>query len=169
MSLYKKVKGALTPKQCYEIINLWRVLPNTVTIHGEVKDRHSAGIFGHCMTSDFTLDEWAPYDEDIRKAVGVPFEMVYVRLLKYSRTCFMPNHVDNHYEKPWQPFQDLSIIIQLNDPEEYEGGRLLVDGEDSNLEQGDIIIWSYDLEKPHEITPVSKGKRYSMNLRGRLL
>jgi PKHD-type hydroxylase len=59
----------------------------------------------------------------------------------------------------------LSISIQLNDPEEYEGGELkLYDGEEDGIvmskEQGTLVMFpSYVL---HEVMPVTKGERNSL-------
>lgn len=58
----------------------------------------------------------------------------------------------------------LSLSIQLSDPNSYEGGDfLLYDGEKPIIlpkEQGKLIAFpSYTL---HEVTPVTKGERYSL-------
>ena len=60
----------------------------------------------------------------------------------------------------------LSIVIQLTNPNEYEGGELkLYDGIDEesvimNKEQGTLIAFpSYVM---HEVTPLTKGKRNSL-------
>jgi PKHD-type hydroxylase len=58
----------------------------------------------------------------------------------------------------------LSVILQLSDPLEYEGGDLKLynsyDPTIINKEKGLIITFpSYTL---HEVTPVTKGERYSL-------
>lgn len=58
----------------------------------------------------------------------------------------------------------LSIVVQLSDPEEYEGGNLnLYTSSDPTVikkEKGLVISFpSYTL---HEVTPVTKGERYSL-------
>lgn len=58
----------------------------------------------------------------------------------------------------------LSLVIQLSDPLEYEGGDLkLYNSHDPiiiNKEKGMVVCFpSYTL---HEVTPVTKGERYSL-------
>jgi PKHD-type hydroxylase len=62
------------------------------------------------------------------------------------------------------PSRKLSITIQLTDPNEYEGGELvLYDSEKPTMmdkEQGSLIVFpSYVL---HEVKPVTKGERNSL-------
>lgn len=57
----------------------------------------------------------------------------------------------------------LSVSIQLSDPNEYEGGDLLIHNGDvfsATKQKGMAIFFpSYTL---HEVTPVTKGERYSL-------
>ena len=58
----------------------------------------------------------------------------------------------------------LSLSVQLSDPNSYKGGDLLIHEGDNPIflpkEQGKLISFpSYVL---HEVTPVTKGKRYSL-------
>lgn len=58
----------------------------------------------------------------------------------------------------------LSIVMQLSDPSEYEGGDLLLHYSHEPMmiqkEKGMVICFpSYTL---HEVTPVTKGERYSL-------
>jgi PKHD-type hydroxylase len=58
----------------------------------------------------------------------------------------------------------LSIVVQLSDPNEYEGGDLQIHINDSpiplNREQGMMLAFpSYIL---HEVTPITKGTRHSL-------
>tara|TARA_Y100001963_G_C6701848_1_gene409867 strand:+ start:134 stop:757 length:624 start_codon:yes stop_codon:yes gene_type:complete len=67
----------------------------------------------------------------------------------------------------------LSVTVQLSDPNTYEGGDLLMemcayddDPEDRRKDhkitrgKGSIIV--FDSRLPHEVTPVTKGTRYSL-------
>lgn len=70
-------------------------------------------------------------------------------------------HIDKAYNGR---IRKLSISIQLSDPQDYEGGELLLwnDEEPTQTlkEQGSAIIFpSYSL---HEVMPVTKGTRYSL-------
>jgi PKHD-type hydroxylase len=58
----------------------------------------------------------------------------------------------------------LSAVVQLTNPNNYEGGNLLIYGQENpdvlNNEQGSLILFpSYML---HKVTPITKGTRYSL-------
>jgi PKHD-type hydroxylase len=58
----------------------------------------------------------------------------------------------------------LSVVVQLSNPEEYEGGELLIYNSHEptviRKEMGMMVMFpSYTL---HEVTPVTKGERYSL-------
>jgi len=62
------------------------------------------------------------------------------------------------------PIRKLSMTLQLSDPEDYEGGELVLllgkEAEILSKEQGKMICFpSYLL---HEVRPVTKGTRYSL-------
>jgi PKHD-type hydroxylase len=72
-------------------------------------------------------------------------------------------HVDpNYWQLPHN--RKLSIVVQLSDPEEYENGDLLLHTSHDpiciNKQKGMVTMFpSYTL---HEVTPVTKGERYSL-------
>lgn len=57
----------------------------------------------------------------------------------------------------------LSIVVQLSNPEDYEGGELQFLGFENEKVvsgQGDLILFpSYN---PHQVTKITKGQRYSL-------
>lgn len=70
-------------------------------------------------------------------------------------------HVDKGYNIQ---VRKLSVSVQLTDPEEYEGGDLVLHSTDVGIpmdkNQGTLIIFpSYTL---HEVMPVTKGERNSL-------
>lgn len=73
------------------------------------------------------------------------------------------SHVDpNCWNLPHN--RKLSVVVQLSDPSEYEGGELLLhtssDPVRINKQKGMVTMFpSYTL---HEVTPVTKGERYSL-------
>lgn len=80
---------------------------------------------------------------------------------------FYAKHIDCDKKNSLQTFVDirkLSISIQLSSPSDYEGGDLILyhEGNEKVLprEKGTIIFFSSDLQ--HEVTPVTKGTRYSL-------
>jgi PKHD-type hydroxylase len=74
---------------------------------------------------------------------------------------FYGAHIDKYYKGI---IRKLSITVQLSDPQDYEGGDLLLhldkDPQKTPKEIGKLIAFpSYTL---HEVTPVTKGTRYSL-------
>lgn len=70
-------------------------------------------------------------------------------------------HID---KRPNAEVRKLSLVLQLTDPAEYEGGQLLLHlGDDPDAapsKQGSVTIFpSYVL---HEVTPVTSGTRHSL-------
>ena len=70
-------------------------------------------------------------------------------------------HVDKGYDGLTRK---LSLVLQLSDPDTYEGGDLLMHiddpGQKIEKKQGKLVLFpSYVL---HEVTPVTKGERYSL-------
>ena len=86
-----------------------------------------------------------------------------INLLKYEKGNFYIKHVDQSSSLN----RTLSIIINLN--EEYEGGDVLffnpVTGmiySKADLKAGDIILFPSNFLYPHQVTPITKGVRYSI-------
>lgn len=74
---------------------------------------------------------------------------------------FYGAHIDKAYGKP---IRKLSIVIQLSDGDDYEGGDLNIKTQDKEKLMGKsigkmIAFPSYVL---HEVKPVTKGTRYSL-------
>lgn len=70
-------------------------------------------------------------------------------------------HTDNMY---FGLVRKLSVSVQLSDPNDYDGGDLLINtgGEPQKMkrEQGTITVFpSYNL---HKVTPIERGTRYSL-------
>jgi PKHD-type hydroxylase len=76
--------------------------------------------------------------------------------------CYQ-SHIDQiEWKTPHN--RKLSVVVQLSDPSEYEGGelRLYTSHEPTPIhkEEGMVVMFpSYTL---HEVTPVTKGERYSL-------
>lgn len=79
-------------------------------------------------------------------------------------------HSDSLLAAPGEPWQrKLSLSVLLNDPSEFEGGRLEV-----SVDQGDQPTWSHEYFKKagdavwfpsfmrHRVTPVTRGTRYTL-------
>lgn len=81
---------------------------------------------------------------------------------KDKKRGFYSKHVDQFYSSGIN--RKLSLSIQLSDPKDYKGGDLLLHHSSTpskaEKKQGTVIVFpSYTL---HEVTPVTKGTRYSL-------
>lgn len=58
----------------------------------------------------------------------------------------------------------LSMVIQLSDPSEYEGGELLLHlgNNPTRIERKKGLAVFFPSYILHEVTPVTKGERYSL-------
>ena len=89
-------------------------------------------------------------------------EINQIDLLKYSAGGKYLYHTDDFHGSP----RSLSVIINLND--DYEGGNLIfTDQQDKEIKEyklgkGSIVFFPSNFLYPHSITPITKGKRYSI-------
>ena len=86
-----------------------------------------------------------------------------IRFNRYFPGQTMKNHCDHiHslFDGEIKGIPTLSIIGLLND--DYEGGELIMlEDKKIDTKKGDLIIFPSNFLYPHEITPVTKGVRYS--------
>ena len=86
-----------------------------------------------------------------------------IKFIRYFPGQTMQNHCDHiHglFDGKRKGIPILSIIGILND--DYEGGELIMFGDKKiDTKAGDLLIFPSNFIWPHEITPVSKGVRYS--------
>lgn len=86
--------------------------------------------------------------------------------IQYTQYVAPDGKYDSHIDKATgAQIRKLSIVVQMSDPEEYEGGDLeiLISGESKPIkmkrEKGTLIVFpSYVL---HRVTPITKGVRNS--------
>lgn len=74
-----------------------------------------------------------------------------IQLLEYSEGGFFKRHKDG-------PKRYKTILIQLSDKSEYDGGELYIEDKLASKEQGSIII--FDSNTFHQLDMVTRGKRY---------
>jgi len=94
------------------------------------------------------------------------YDITTIQSLQYSiyqEGGFYKDHVDLLYLSP-MGIRKLSFSLMLTDPEEYEGGELLLKTSASPIKssnkKGTIVFFpSYVL---HEVTPVTKGTRKTL-------
>lgn len=98
-------------------------------------------------------------------AAALPLRVLPPRFNRYEGGGTYGNHVDNAlFRLPGEDVYvrtDISCTIFLNEPEEYDGGELVI--EDSygdhrvKLRAGDMVV--YPGTSHHRVTPVTKGAR----------
>lgn len=123
------------------------------------------------------IESWRTLYEKILVTVGECND----RIFKFDLTRMAENLQYTEYEESYQGHyswhydvggnqidsgRKLSIVVQLSDPSEYEGGELhIICGDDKEYniapkEKGTMIIFPSYLR--HRVTPVTKGKRCSL-------
>lgn len=147
------------------LFDLYRNSTNWVNMDGRWSERHTCSNVGHFLLSSFTVDEiepvWSKIKDKVNKHIG-DVELAYARILKYNQTCFIQNHLDSYNSKS-QKESDISLILQLNSPSQYRGGKMIVSGEVMELAPCDAVFYTYD--HAHEVTRIEVGVRYVLNLR----
>ncbi len=81
---------------------------------------------------------------------------------RYTMGMGFGNHVDNAIRGSMDPMRtDLSVTLFLSEPEEYEGGELVIDDtygtHHVKLPAGDLVL--YPATSLHRVTPVTRGIR----------
>lgn len=158
------LRNVLSPELLDYSFKLWQNSSLQFTDDsGQLRDRVSASTVGHFIVSYWTQKEFQPLldhlqsqiDEHIPNPVFNDF-----RILKYSSQCFIPKHLDGSYSTNNNTH---NLIIQMSEPDNYKGGKVIVNNTEYNLEPGDALI--YDFKVVHEVRPIKQGIRYVMNLR----
>ena len=94
------------------------------------------------------------------------FDLQRIETLQYSEYRvgqFYKQHIDMMYQSPTRAIRKLSFTIQLTDPEEYEGGDVLIKtGTDSPIHKDLGTINFFPSYVLHEVTPVTKGTRHAL-------
>jgi PKHD-type hydroxylase len=162
-----------SPEKCDEIIKLGesfkaergmvagnvredKIRPN-VTVQWVKYTEDTAWIYDTIWEAVATIQEEG-WNFDIR---GIFEEMQYTTYDASKGDTFYGRHQDvgsahNH--------RKISITLQLTDESEYEGGELLIDGQETDLrelkpleQKGSMIM--FPSFRVHRVTPVTKGTR----------
>ena len=78
-------------------------------------------------------------------------------VIKYKVGSFFGKHKDNNHSVTKHRKQ--SVIIQLSEESDYEGGELIISNRVANKTIGNTIV--FDSGLIHEVTKLTKGTRYS--------
>ncbi|MGH8400740.1 MAG: Fe2+-dependent dioxygenase [Gammaproteobacteria bacterium] len=83
---------------------------------------------------------------------------------RYDTGMYYGNHVDNAIMGGNEPMRaDISISVFLSDPGDYDGGELLIGGDNGTVSvkpgSGSAVI--YSSSTIHRVAPVTRGTRYA--------
>jgi predicted 2-oxoglutarate/Fe(II)-dependent dioxygenase YbiX len=87
------------------------------------------------------------------KITSIPKEKRSINLLRYKKGSFFKEHIDGKARYK-------SLVIQLSDPSDYNGGEFVVDGQIMDKEKGSVFL--FDSQTPHEVKELTDGERYSL-------
>ena len=81
-----------------------------------------------------------------------------------TQNGFYGKHIDSQNQYKKNMFRKLSFAIQLNDPSEYTGGDFImhVNSNSTPVEKKLGIGYVFPSFVLHEVTPVTRGSRYSL-------
>jgi len=124
----------------------------------------------HDVASKYVTDLlWYYANEANRNAFG--FDINYLPDIQYTKYTAEANgkydwHCDTFWANPTAYDRKLSIVIQLSDSDDYEGGDFEIDHQYAQLPvdqvraKGTVIVFPSFLN--HRVTPVTKGERRSL-------
>jgi PKHD-type hydroxylase len=97
------------------------------------------------------------------------FDLKSIQSLQFSiydskENDFYTKHIDISNLFPFECMRKLSFTVQLSDPNTYEGGELILhySGKPAKIAKNLGSIFFFPSYTLHEVTPVTKGIRYSL-------
>jgi PKHD-type hydroxylase len=78
----------------------------------------------------------------------------------YNIGDFYSTHLDSLPFTKWGKFRKLSFSLQLNDPLEYTGGDLIINGKVISRQRGSIAFFNSFVS--HSVTPIKGGVRKTL-------
>jgi len=172
--------GYFSPEDCTKIVEMAMTLP---VVNGQIGEettvtdskmrrssirwipRFDLRFFPLCGNLELL------FREGNRHAFGFDLTAFHsIQFTEYYATNegFYDWHQDATWTSPLLVRRKLSLVVQLSDPADYEGGRLEFKKEDCGetpkpetiLPQGTVIVFPSFLH--HRVTPVTSGTRYSL-------
>lgn len=168
---YVMVDNIFTPEECQQYIskldkNHWKPhvwFKNSDAEYHDVKDfnvTYDAELQN--LMKESVMRFAAKYFDEHRQGGDPECQFSGIRFNKYATGQSIRNHVDHiHslFDGKKRGIPVISFVGVFND--DYEGGDFMLCGEKIDLKQGDCVIFPSVFLYPHEVTPVTKGSRYS--------
>lgn len=166
-------KEIFKPDECEKIIALaaeWKRsktgnnLPDDVSLFTEDNPirRSKNSWFSWSQETDWIYQRLMAFVHDansVRYGFQLSGFLEDIQITKYEEGDYYGIHQD--HGPGAMSNRKLSIVVQLTDPKEYEGGELeLVSAGLAPKEQGTIII--FPAFNPHQVLKLTKGTRYSL-------
>jgi PKHD-type hydroxylase len=160
------VDNIFTPEQCAQIIDLGNTKLQPATTLGLNNDwRKSQVAWLYATDIEFAFRQMTGAILTVNERF-FKFDLFgLAEGLQFTRYDAPTDHYGMHADKIYNNVvRKLSVTIQLSNPEDYEGGELVLhQGKDPVVmpkELGKMIVFpSWAL---HEVRPVTKGTRYSL-------
>lgn len=140
------------------------------TINDEYRSSEIRWIDPHHWSNRFLTDMlWYFAKEANRNAFG--FDIDYLPDIQYTKYSAAEDgkydwHCDTFWANPTTYDRKISIVIQLTDPSEYEGGDFQLDPQYAQMPaeiiraKGTVLVFPSFLN--HRVTPVTRGVRRSL-------
>lgn len=168
----------ITEETVNHIINIGEMFPpedGSIGFNGEVnKEDYRTSEIRWIPTFNYKSREivdilWHFAKEANRNAFG--FDISDLPDIQYTKYSAANNgkydwHIDTFWGNPTCFDRKISIVIQLSDPSEYEGGDFLLDQQYPQpdpielKQKGSVLVFPSFI--PHCVTPITKGERKSL-------
>jgi PKHD-type hydroxylase len=157
------------PAECARIIEEFKIKkPVEAKIAGDIKDGRRSTLIHPIPYTDESKDIYETIADRVGRynQFGFDFDIsgLYgdLQLLEYDEGDYYDWHMDIGPGEA--AHRKLSVIIQLSNPDDYEGGEVVFKASEKERElpknQGQIAVFpSYIL---HKVNPITKGKRYAL-------
>lgn len=173
---------AFTPRQCDRIIELGLSLGAEDALVGGSEDDHVEEAVTRRSKTAWIEPDDAPWIFEKLAKLALRANKVY----DFDLLGFTEDAQFTLYDEPgafydWHQdglggevaVRKLAIVVQLSDPDDYEGGELEIFHVVHEYEPEDVAAWSEDMRERgsvavfpafeyHRVTPIVSGRRYSL-------
>ena len=162
------IKNFYTPKECKQIIKNSSGFEDSYSVGADGKPKKDSYRFAHIGKSkplrmEDVAKEVLDFNSKNRNMnLNGHFQSA---VNKYTKGMYFNTHIDLISGKGMLDVKEcrkVSCVIQLSNPKDYIGGRLMFEDKEMSADWGDFHIFYADY--PHKVTEITKGIRYSMNI-----